>query len=89
MMRHTLLIILSFLSVSVAPGNKDDHGDRQVGACRLMSNESLSLYDTIQVSSVTPDTLRPLNFLSDTFQKTEKAAAAVRSIFFIKGDSPG
>ena len=67
--------------------SKDDH-QIQLGAFRLMSNESLSLYDTIHVSSVTPDTLRPLNFLSDTFHKTEKAAVAVRNIFFIKGDSP-
>lgn len=50
--------------------------------------DSINNYDTIQISSVIPDTTQTTTFVSDTTYITEKAATSVRNILFIKGDSP-
>ncbi len=50
--------------------------------------DSAKNYDTVTVTPITPDTVRTSDFLSDTMDRAERAAAGVRNIFFIKGNSP-
>ena len=79
------------VQITRAPGSSDN-GNNKSGKTYdetiVNSPDTINNCDTIQISTVAPDTLRAANFLSDTMDATMQAATDAGKIFFMKGDSP-
>ncbi len=90
MIRYRLLLILSLLSANTWLCYPSDIICKTVESGRQVMMESLyapNNPDKIKMSFVGPDTHMTTSFNSESMNTTEKAATAVRYIFFIKGDN--
>lgn len=93
MIRYTLLLILSLLSLLSAnagrsyPSGTNYKPEEYSDQVLMESPYYINIFDNMQTSSVGPDTLKAATFNSETTDTARKATTSVRYIFFIKGDN--